>query len=120
MSRAALAEQDMSVAGLTLAFTAPHGAGTGNGNTFLSGGNTFVLVNNASGGTRTITVPNQQSVTVEGVAQPSHTQTIAAGAIGVVWVPPGIYAATDNTIAIDIDSATSVTWAAVTMPRAFQ
>lgn len=124
MARTALTINTMSIAGISsLGLVAPNGAGSGNGNTIAIGGNkrTFLYVSNASAGIRTITIPNAAGTKKDGVTLPSQVLTVAATSGGIIWLGPLDYVdPTTGNINVDIDSVTSVTWAAVQMPENFQ
>src|SRR4051812_28811604 len=96
MSRAALAIQQLSVNGniAALTFTAPNGAGAGNGNTIATQGapNVFLAVYNiGGGGARTLTIPNTLSATKGGVALPSQSKSVTQAKIGLIHLGPGEY-----------------------------
>lgn len=121
MSRTAATIQTMSVSGISaLTFTTWASAGTGNGYTFANDGRTFMIIVNASAGDRTVTVPNAGSTVYQGITIASKTQVITTAKTGIVWVPPAIYNDSTGVTAVDIDSATSVTFAVVQMPSNFQ
>ncbi len=127
MARAALAIQACSVSSpiLQATFTAPNGAGAGNGNTINTqrAKNVDLLVNNiAGGGTRTVTIPNTATNKEQGVTQPSQTFAIPQGKLGVIHLGGDDYADANGNIAADIDSLDSgnVTWAAVQTALNFQ
>lgn len=115
----ALTIQSLSVAGTSITFVSPNGAGAGAGNTFLNDDRTMIVVVNADTSTHTITVPSN-NFKVDGVAVPDHTQLITTSpSVNFVWVP-AMWFATGGVSAIDFDSTTSLTVAAVQMPAAFQ
>lgn len=122
MARAALAVQNMSVAGLTnITMSAPNGSGAGNGNTVAGyDQNTFILVFNQCGTTNTVTIPNTQTIAENGIVIPSATVAIPNGAYGIVWVPAQFYDDTTGTLCVDISTATTTTWAAIKKPPQYQ
>lgn len=125
MARTSLAIQSVSIAGIAaLAMTAPAGSGAGNGALVAIGGNkrTILVVNNASAGVRTFTIPNVGGSKVNGVTLPSLSLTVTNGngVPGIIWLPLDYVDPATGAVAVDIDTLTSVTWAAVQVPENYQ
>lgn len=117
MSRATLAVQAATVAGIAITFTAPNGTGSGNGNTFThkNSAPAVLLVKNDDDSAHVITIP-ANGRKFRGVSMPDFSKSVAAGATVAVWVPPDLYSNGSGICAVDIDDATDVTWAAVKFP----
>lgn len=118
MARTTLAVQAATIAGIAVTFSAPNGAGTGNGNTFAhtNAAPAAILVKNADSGAHVVTIP-ANGKKYKGVTLPDFTKSVAAGATALIFVPPDLYAdGSTNLCAIDVDGVTSVTWAAIKLP----
>lgn len=99
-----------NVNGATVAWAAPAGAGAGNGDAIPDGA--FLLVNNASGASITVTL--NVAVTYEGYAITSPTVTVPATTIVAIGPlnqdPFGQQSGTDKGyVHVDYSSVTSVT-----------
>ena len=79
------------------------------GNSFLPAQGRALTVRNGSGSTITVTVPTPG--TIEGLAIPERTFTVAAGAVGVFapGASAGIYEQTGGVIHVDYSAVASVT-----------
>ena len=110
---AAISRQDASgYAGKQITFQAATGV-TGSGTDTLTGGQcVHLLVNNASGGARTLTLVTPE--TVEGsLLVGDRTVSIPAGTIWEVPVPSRYNDPTSGVASISVDATASVTYAAV-------
>lgn len=112
---ALLTPQDITRAGLTPTFAA---ATVTTGDTFVNDERTFVRVKNASGSaiTATATVVRQvdgQVVTARTVTVPATTGDVSFGPF-----PAGDYNDANNIVTVVCSAVTSVTIAAIRLPRA--
>jgi hypothetical protein len=114
MATVALSEQRTTLAGLTPTFTAPGGAGSGNGWAFTNTGSQAIRIKNASGGAIVATVLAPQTANTAGgpVVYTTPTVSVAAttGDVTIGPFDPSIFGAT---VTVEVASATSMTAACI-------
>ena len=113
MAAVALTVQTVNLAGLTPTFTAPGGAGSGNGWTFPNDGSTYFRVKNGSGGAIVATILAPNTITTRGGAVTPTAPTVSVPATtGDVTIGPFDPTIFGTTVTIEVASATSMTAAA--------
>jgi hypothetical protein len=110
---AAAATQDITQAGLNPVMTAAPNAGAGNGITFGSSGNEFLIVT-TSGTVATLTL--DATGRIDGVALADPTVTLPA--TGTRYIGPFGPGAFGGSVGVDFSVITGVTYAVVRLPRA--
>jgi hypothetical protein len=114
MSVVALTEQRSTLTGLTPTFTAPGGAGAGNGWTFTNTGSQAIRVKNASGGPIVATVLAPQTANTNGGAVVYTAPTVSIPATtGDVTIGPFDPSIFGTTLTVEVASATSMTAACI-------
>lgn len=109
MARGTLTVQEMTIAGLQVAFTA---ATATDGDSFLNDGNTYLHVKNGGGSPITVTI--QTPVTYGGIALADPTVTVTNGTEKVIGpFRKDIFNQTDGKVYFGCDAVTSVTVAAI-------
>lgn len=83
--------------------------------TVLAGKYTFLVVNNGSGGSITVTLTDAGD-TPYGSAATNPTFTVAAGAIGFIPVPTSLKNPSDGTVTVAFSSTTTITAGLLVMP----
>lgn len=118
MSRFALTVVSAQVTGTDMEQAAATADGTGNGVEFASTTTAPAILVVANNGVApiTLTVPAKSpKAETKGVEIGDFTQVVAAGEVGIVWVPPDYYA-TDGVVACDTSEKDDVTFSAVKFP----
>lgn len=114
MAPVALSEQRATLAGLTPTFTAPGGAGAGNGWTFTNTGSQALRVKNASGGAIVATVLAPQTANTNGGAVVYTAPTVSIPATtGDVTIGPFDPSIFGSTVTVEVAAATSMTAACI-------
>ncbi|MDQ2995464.1 MAG: hypothetical protein M3R61_00190 [Chloroflexota bacterium] len=114
MAVVALSEQRSTLAGLTPTFTAPGGAGAGNGWTFPNTGSQALRVKNASAGAIVATVLAPQTVNTQGGAVAFTAPTVSIPATtGDVTIGPFDPSIFGSTVTVEVASASSMTAACI-------
>src|SRR6266702_4020417 len=114
MAVVALTEQRSTLAGLTPTFSAPGGAGAGNGWTFPNTGSQALRVKNASGGPIVATVLAPQTANTNGGAVVYTAPTVSIPATtGDVTIGPFDPSIFGSTVTVEVASATSMTAACI-------
>lgn len=114
MARTTLAPQDLSLAGLNPTYSAVPAAGANNGVTIVNDGNVFLHVKNGNASSTVVTL--DATGAVDGV--PLTDPTISVPASGELMIGPFGQGAFSGSVAADFSVSTTVTVAAVRLPRA--
>lgn len=120
MARTTLAPQAVNTAGglLNTVYTVFPGSGAGNGFQIVNDGHTTIQVNNGSAGPRTLTVKSNGKV-LSGITMPDKTYTITNAQIATIGpFDQQYYSDANGNLLVDIDTLTSVTCAALSIPLA--
>src|ERR1043165_8408293 len=86
---AAYTLQSFPHAGATVTYTQPATGATGN--TAPTGQDVALLVKNGSGSSITVTITVPAAITFDGLVFPNRTQTVAAGADGIIPLVTSVY-----------------------------
>lgn len=114
MATVTLTEQRSTLAGLTPSFSAPGGAGTGNGWVFANTGSQAIRIKNASGGAIVATPITTQTVNTQGgavaLAPAGVSIPATTGDVTIGPFDPNVFG---STVTVEVASATSMTAACI-------
>lgn len=109
--------QDVTLAGLTPSFTAPTQAGAGGGWAFPNTGDQVIRIKNAAGSPVIATLLTPATIGGIAIADPTVSIPATTGDVTIGPFDPSLFNQADGTVIVEIASTTSVTAAAVRVPR---
>jgi hypothetical protein len=113
MARTTIAPQETTLAGLNATMTAAPATGANNGVQFTNDGDTILVVTNGGGSPSVLTLDATGSLA--GVALTDTTPSVPAG--GTRYFGPFDMQAFGGTVGVDFSVITTVTCAAIRVPR---